>query len=191
MSLLLTIVPGKRLCWAVSNFADLAKYESLRPARPPIPLNVTIDLHTLCCHNAETTLTHGATESRGRILGRNPDKSFKKFPPCNSQSHLQCCLEISISSNARNLLQFSTVQLMYIVKEKGGKPDRKPYPLLYSLRSPYRNLKSENCQGYCPETSTKLYVHEYGFSTRTHRSYTARWYWLAPLPSSVGLHGQA
>ncbi len=54
------------------------------------------------------------------------------------------------------------------------------------------NLKSENCQGYCPETSTKLYVHEYGFSTRTHRSYTARWYWLAPLPLvRIGLHGQA
>jgi hypothetical protein len=32
---------------------------------------------------------------------------------------------------------------MYIVKEKGGKPDRKPYPLLYGLRNPYRKLKSE------------------------------------------------
>jgi hypothetical protein len=31
---------------------------------------------------------------------------------------------------------------MYIVKEKGGKPDRKPYPLLYGLRNPYRKLKS-------------------------------------------------
>jgi hypothetical protein len=32
------------------------------------------------------------------------------------------------------------------VKEKGGKPDRKPYPypLPYDLRNPYRNLKSEN-----------------------------------------------
>jgi hypothetical protein len=25
------------------------------------------------------------------------------------------------------------------VKEKGGKPDRKPYPLSYGLRNPYRN----------------------------------------------------
>ncbi len=27
------------------------------------------------------------------------------------------------------------------VKEKGGKPDRKPYPLPYGLGNPYRNLK--------------------------------------------------
>jgi hypothetical protein len=34
------------------------------------------------------------------------------------------------------------------IKEKGGKPDRKPYSLPYSLRNPYRNLKSENSQDY-------------------------------------------
>jgi hypothetical protein len=34
------------------------------------------------------------------------------------------------------------------VKEKGGKPDRKPHPLPYSLRNPYRNLKSKNDQDY-------------------------------------------
>jgi hypothetical protein len=32
------------------------------------------------------------------------------------------------------------------VKEKGGEPDRKPHPFLCGLRSPYRNLKSENSQ---------------------------------------------
>jgi hypothetical protein len=41
-----------------------------------------------------------------------------------------------------------TVQLLYTEKEKGGKPDRKPYPLPYSLRHPYWNLKSENSQDY-------------------------------------------
>jgi hypothetical protein len=40
----------------------------------------------------------------------------------------------------------SAVQLMYTVKEKGGKPDRKPHLLFYGLRNPYRNLKSENSQ---------------------------------------------
>jgi hypothetical protein len=30
-----------------------------------------------------------------------------------------------------------TAQLLYTVKEKGGKPDRKPYPLPYGLRNPY------------------------------------------------------
>jgi hypothetical protein len=37
---------------------------------------------------------------------------------------------------------------VYIVKEKGRKPDGKPHPLTYGLRNPYRNLKSENSQDY-------------------------------------------
>jgi hypothetical protein len=37
-----------------------------------------------------------------------------------------------------------TVQLLYNVKEKGGKSDRKQYPIPYDLSNPYRNLKSEN-----------------------------------------------
>jgi hypothetical protein len=37
---------------------------------------------------------------------------------------------------------------MFTVKEKGEKPNRKPYPLPYGLRNPYRNLKSENSQDY-------------------------------------------
>jgi hypothetical protein len=31
---------------------------------------------------------------------------------------------------------------MYTIKEKGGKPDRKPYPYPFGLRNPNRNLKS-------------------------------------------------
>jgi hypothetical protein len=54
------------------------------------------------------------------------------------------CLEISISSNWRNLLQF----LLYTVKEKEGNLTENPHPLPYGLRNPYRNLKSENSQGY-------------------------------------------
>ncbi len=42
---------------------------------------------------------------------------------------LQLCLKISISLNSRNLLLF-LLQLLYTVKHKGGKPDRKSYPLL-------------------------------------------------------------
>ncbi len=39
-------------------------------------------------------------------------------------------LRFLFSSNSRNLLQFLLFpQLLYTVKEKGGKPDRKPYPL--------------------------------------------------------------
>jgi hypothetical protein len=54
---------------------------------------------------------------------------------------------------------------MCTVKEKGGKADRKPYPLPNSLRTPYRNLKYEKLSRLCPETSTKFYVHEFGFWT--------------------------
>jgi hypothetical protein len=49
-----------------------------------------------------------------------------------------------LGRNPDNLLQF----LLYTVKEKGGKPDRKPYPIPFGLRNPYRNLKSENSQDY-------------------------------------------
>jgi hypothetical protein len=35
-----------------------------------------------------------------------PDKSLKSFSPCYSQSPLQLCLAIPISSNSRNLLKF-------------------------------------------------------------------------------------
>jgi hypothetical protein len=69
------------------------------------------------------------------------------------KSHLYS-FEISISSNSRNLftvfiyIYLFTVQLLYTVKEKGGKRDRKPYPLPNTLRNPYRNLNSENSQDY-------------------------------------------
>jgi hypothetical protein len=36
-----------------------------------------------------------------------------------------------------------TQPLTVSVKEKGRKPDGKPYPLPYGLRNPHRNLKSE------------------------------------------------
>jgi hypothetical protein len=36
----------------------------------------------------------------------------------------------------------------YTVKEKGRRPDKKPYPLPYGSRNPNRNLKSENSQYY-------------------------------------------
>jgi hypothetical protein len=45
-------------------------------------------------------------------------------------------------------LQTLTQPLTVSVKEKGRKPDRKPYPLLYGVRIPYRDLKSENSQDY-------------------------------------------
>ncbi len=75
--------------------------------------------------------------NRGRILGRNPDKSLKSFPPCYSR-HLY-----SIALRFLFLHTHATSG-----KEKWGKPDRNPYQLPYGLRNPYRNLKPENSQDY-------------------------------------------
>jgi hypothetical protein len=88
----------------------LQKYKSL-PLEPQLPPPCYYrSTHSVMPqgwdHFGKETLTHGTTESRSQILGQNLDKSFKKFPSCNSQSHLQLCLEIYISWNARNLLQF-------------------------------------------------------------------------------------
>jgi hypothetical protein len=63
--------------------------------------------------------------SRGRILGRNPDKSLKNFPSCYSQSPLY-------SSTA---LSFIFLQIQATsVKKKGGKPDNNknytPFPIV-------------------------------------------------------------
>ncbi len=92
---------------------------------------------------------------RGRILGRNPDKSLKSFPPCKSQSPLQLCLEISISSNSRNLFTISRVQLKSIKKPQVWGNSR-----------------------LCPETSTKLYVHELGFCSPLYIEKQKMWPFL-------------
>jgi hypothetical protein len=47
-----------------------------------------------------------------------------------------------------------TQPLTVSVKEKGGKTERKPYPLPYGLRNPYRNLKSENSQDFAQKNCT-------------------------------------
>jgi hypothetical protein len=70
-------------------------------------------------------------------------RSLKEFSSCYSQSPLLLCLEISISSNSRNLTScvylqthetsyiFIKIKLEHTVKEKGGKHDKKTYSLPY------------------------------------------------------------
>ncbi len=53
-------------------------------------------------------------------------------------------------------LTVSTVQLLYTVKEKGGKPNQKPYPFPMAWKS------IQKLSSLWLETSTKLYVHEFG-----------------------------
>ncbi len=73
------------------------------PVLQPVRLPVQVILSTK--HHFKPTLSR-RNKTRGWILGRNPDKSLKSFPPCYSQSPIQLCFEISISSNSRNVLQF-------------------------------------------------------------------------------------
>jgi hypothetical protein len=49
----------------------------------------------------------GKTRTEAEFWDKN--KNLKKFPPCYLQSSLQLSLEIPISSNSRNLLQFLQV----------------------------------------------------------------------------------
>jgi hypothetical protein len=84
---------------------------------------------------------------RGQILGRNLDKSIKSFPSCYSKLALQLCLEIFISSNSSNLLQFLEFHSVHCKGER-RKIWLKIVPLPYGLRNPYRNLKSDNSQDY-------------------------------------------
>jgi hypothetical protein len=103
------------------------------------------------------------TESRGPILGRNPDKSFKIFLLA-IHSHLNSFALRFCFFKLTQPLTVSTVHLLYTVKEKGEKPDRKPYFFPYGLRihtetSSLRTLKIM--------PSTKLYVHEFGFRIHT------------------------
>ncbi len=55
---------------------------------------------------------------RGRILGRNPDKRLKSFPPCYSQSHHTALPWDFYFFKLRQPLIVSRVQLLYTVKEK-------------------------------------------------------------------------
>jgi hypothetical protein len=113
--------------------------------------------------------------NRGRILGPNPEKSLKSFPAYYSQSPLQFALKfifLQIHATFNVFLQIhtkriSTVKLLYTVKEKGGKPDRNPCPLPYGLRIHTETSNLRTLKIMPQETSTKLYVHESGFSTKS------------------------
>jgi hypothetical protein len=57
------------------------------------------------------------------------------------QSHLNSFVLIFLffQTYATSYSFFSAI--LYIVKEKEGKPDRKPHRFPYGLRNPYRNLR--------------------------------------------------
>ncbi len=90
------------------------------------------------------------TPTRGRILGRKPEKSLESFPPRYSQSpwdfyFLKLTQPLTVSVKEENLIET---------------------PSLWFNKSICRNLKSENPQDYTRKPQVKFYVHEFGFSSR-------------------------
>jgi hypothetical protein len=104
-------------------------------------------------------------------------KALRVFLLVIHSSPLQFCLKIFLLQTHATAYSFYSA-LLYTVKEKGRKPDRKPNPLPYGLRNPYRNLKSENSQdcGQKPQRNcTGTYVHEFGScSARARESETVK-----------------
>ncbi len=82
---------------------------------------------------------------QSRILGRNPDKgpkSLKSFLlTIHSYLYSYALRFLFLQTHAAS---YSFQSKGYTVKEKRGKPERKPYPPppYLCLRNPYRNLKS-------------------------------------------------
>ncbi len=64
-------------------------------------------------------------------------------------------LFVFLQTHATSCSFYSFSYLLYTVKEKGGKPDRKPYALSYGLRNQCRNLKSENSHNYAQKPQRK------------------------------------
>jgi hypothetical protein len=46
-----------------------------------------------------------------------------------------------IFPHATSYIYYSSVTVYTVKKEKGGKPDKKPFPLPNGLRNPYKTLK--------------------------------------------------
>ncbi len=94
-----------------------------------------------------------SSKTEAEFLDEIQTKVLGVFLLANYSHSLQICIEIYISSNSRNLLQFVlfTVKFLYTVKEKGGKPVKKPHHLPHSLRNPYRNLKADKSQDYAKQ----------------------------------------
>jgi hypothetical protein len=79
----------------------------------------------------------------GELLDKTQTKVFLLI--IHSYLYTTALLQIYISPNSRNLLQFLQVHYLYTVKEKEGKPDRKPNPLSCGFINPdiIQSLRTE------------------------------------------------
>ena len=115
---------------------------------PPGRFVRTLKSAAVWTDDACSKLPSNFSHTEAEFLDEIQTRVLRVFSLCYIHSYLYN-FSICISSNSRNLLQFLQCSyLLYTVKEKGGKPDRKPYALFYGLRNQYRNLKSENSHNY-------------------------------------------
>ncbi len=82
----------------------------------------------------------------------------------HSHLYLQLCLEISISSNSRNLLQFLEFSYCTLVRRKVENLIKNHTPFLWSKKS-IQNPQVWELSKLCQKPQRKLYVHEFGFCT--------------------------
>ncbi len=94
--------------------------------------------------------------SQIRSHSHRTTRSTKSFPPF--------LLEIFISSNSRNLLQFLQRVTVQCKGERRKTWQKSTPPSLWFKKS-NRNLKPGELSRLCPETSKKWYIHEFGFCT--------------------------
>jgi hypothetical protein len=83
----------------LKSMAKWLEVLKMKPSHGCVPLNLNDSRRD---ENPSLSLS----AFRGRILGRNPDKSLQTFPPCYSQSPVQFLPWYLYFSNSRNLLQF-------------------------------------------------------------------------------------
>ncbi len=93
---------------------------------------------------------------RGRILAQNPYKSLKSFFSLLFTVTFTALSWDFYFFKLTHPLSVSTVQLMYIVKEKGGKPSRKPYPPSLWFKKSIQKPKVWELWRLWLETSTKF-----------------------------------
>ncbi len=111
-----------------------------------------VETSNLTCVRGNNSSAH----PQKAILGRNPDKSLKSFPPWSSQSPLQLGLEIYIlQTHATSYSFYNSVTVHF----KGGKPERKPFPLPSGFKKSIYKPKPENSQDY--ESLCKKTVHSW------------------------------
>ncbi len=161
-------------------------WESMRrssssPLHPHTPLRFIFTIHknvtSLLIYSIQVTealfhimlerLNHKAEHHayRGWILGQNPDKSLKSFP---SLLFKVTSTALPWALNFLKLTQpltVSKVQVLYTVKEKGRKPDGKTISPILLFKKSIQKPQVWELSRWCPDTSTKFYLHEFVFST--------------------------